>query len=154
MRSIRTAALALSAGLLTAATVAAAPTKVPPPVDPAVAPFVKVLHEVVLLLNEANHDYDGHRAKAVHEVHNAIHALHPHRKAVRPGTTPTPKPPTVKQPAPKEDQAKSDAQLKAAIQALQTVQTQLSSSTAAHHKKAAADLQAAIAELNTALAIK
>jgi hypothetical protein len=153
MRPIHTAALALTTGLLATTPVLAGPTK-PVPSDPIVAQVVAELHKVVQLLNEANHDYQGHRAEAVHYVHKAIHALHPHRKAVRPGTTPTPKPPTVKQPAPKEDQAKSDAQLKAAIQALQTVQTQLSSSTAAHHKKAAADLQAAIAELNTALAIK
>ena len=149
MRSIRTAALALSAGLLTAATVAAAPTKVPPPVDPAVAPFVKVLHEVVLLLNEANHDYDGHRAKAVHEVHNAIHALHPHHK--HPGVTV--KPP-VKAPPVKEDQKVSDAQLTRALQILQTLQPSLASSSTPNVQKAAVDVAAAITEIKTALAIK
>jgi hypothetical protein len=147
MRSLRTAALALAMGLLAGVPVFAARAKSAPS-DPAAAQIVTELRQVVHLLNEANHDYEGHRAEAVHLVHKAIHALHPHHK--HKATTK----PVVKAPAAKEDQAKSDAQLKAAIQALQTVLTQLSSSNIAHHQKAAADVQAAINELNKALAIK
>ena len=85
MRLIHLVVLSLTVSFLAAASVFAVPTKTPQ-IDPTVAPFVAQLHQVVQVLNGANHDYDGHRAAAVHEVHKAIHALHPHHKVVQPGT--------------------------------------------------------------------
>ena len=111
--------------------------------------IVEELHHVVKLLNEADRDYDGHRAKAVEEVHKAIKALDAKHKPPAVGTTTTPKPPP-----PKEEQEKSDKQLNAARDKLQTIQTKLAGMAGEHHKKAAADVGIAIQELNTALKIK
>jgi hypothetical protein len=152
MRSLRTAALVLAAGCLFAAPVSARQKKVPPaPVDPAVAAVVQQLHQAAKLLDEANHDYDGHRAKAEHEVHKAIHALHP---AHRHPHLNAPAGPRVKEPAMKEDQKVSDAQLDKALQILQTLQPSLASSSTPHVQKAAVDVAAAITEIKAARAIK
>ena len=35
------------------------------------------LHQAKHLLDHANHTYNGHRANADHEIHKAIHILHP-----------------------------------------------------------------------------
>ena len=112
------------------------------------------------LLAEADRDYDGHRAKAAEEVHNALKELgyhhHHHPKTVQPGaatpegTVATTKVAPVRAAATHEPQANSDTQLRQAQQVLQGVLTQLNSS----HHKAAAKVNAAIAEINTALSIK
>jgi hypothetical protein len=44
------------------------------------SPYAQViheLHEAKHLLDHANHTYNGHRAKADHEIGKAIHVLHP-----------------------------------------------------------------------------
>src|SRR5437763_1076858 len=77
---------------------------------------VAELREVNALLQKANHDYAGHRAKAMKHVRSAVHALHPrgsHRRRV------------VAKKGPAEAQAVSDAQLRAAIVKLQAVSAQL-----------------------------
>lgn len=107
---------------------------------------VKELHAIAHLLNLANHDYKGHRAKAVHEIHLAIHILHPgHHKKHNPDK---------KGPTPKggnnEPQSVSDAQLRQAIDGLKTVQGQLGS--APPHALAAT--RAAIHQLQIALTIR
>jgi hypothetical protein len=115
------------------------------------AELVKELRVAHQLLAEADHDYNGHRARAAAEVHKAIRKLvgtH-HPKTVKPGST-APVAPPVKQPAVHEPQATSDAQLRQAQAILLGVQTQLK----AHHPKAAANIKAAIVEINTALSIK
>jgi hypothetical protein len=151
MRVIFNVALALTAGFLAATCLHAAPTKPVPPPDPAVAAYVTQLHAVIKTLNEADHDYDGHRAKAVHLTHKAIHILHPHHKPPQPGTTTTTVKPAVKAPPTKEAQAISDAQLTNAMNALAKLQPQLAT---AGHTKASAEVLEAIAELKVALSIK
>lgn len=96
---------------------------------------------------------------AVAEVHKAIRELEGkhHPKKVVSGTTPVPvptpiivKPAKPKQPAMREPQAASDAQLQEALQLLQASTTEINSK----HPRAAANVAAAIRELNTALKIK
>ena len=41
---------------------------------------VAELNTTIKLLQAADHDYKGHRAQAVHDIHKAIHALHPTAK--------------------------------------------------------------------------
>ncbi len=115
------------------------------------------LRQAHRLLVEADHDYDGHRAKAAEAVHKAIKELEGkhHGKKVQPGSAGaaagvTIKPPKAKLPAIHEAQANSDAQLRQAQAILQEVQAELNS----HHPKAAAHTAAAMTEINTALRLK
>jgi hypothetical protein len=112
------------------------------------------LRQAHKLLVNADHDYDGHRARAAEEVHKAIRELEgTHRaKTVQSGVAPvvTTKPAKVKQPAIHEPQAVSDGQLAQALTILQGVQTELTS----HHPKALANVKAAIGQINTALKLK
>lgn len=118
---------------------------------------VKELHSAKQLLEKADHDYAGHRARAVHEITTAIHELQHHGKSTsqhrkRSGSLQHPAnrnvPATGKKL--KEPQAVSDAQLKQAGQILANSLTQISS----NHTRARANIQAAMNELNTALKIK
>jgi|SRR5579872_3062398 len=112
--------------------------------------LVTALHQAKTLLDTAIHDYDGHRAKAVGEIHHAIHELTPHAhhkhaaapaaKAEKPAAT------TI----PGETQAQSDTQLKQALQILNGIGGQIPK----NHTKAAGHIQLAIEELNIALKIK
>ncbi len=150
MRSMHHFALALSAGLIAVSSVVAQGKSTAPSAQ--VAPLVTNLHQVIQTLNAALHDYDGHRAAAVHETHKAIHALHPHHKLpAAPATTTAP---TVKPALTKEDQKTSDAQLMAAMQQLQTLSTQIAANSSPHAPKAVTHVQAAMAELKIALSIK
>jgi hypothetical protein len=94
------------------------------------------------LLVHAIHDYDGHRAKATHEVHKAMKELGYTHKAgaakSAPGT------------ATKENQPASDAQLCEAQELLQKAESSLTG----RHPKAHANVRAAIGEISTALKIK
>jgi hypothetical protein len=144
------------------------------------AAAIAELKATIELLERADHDYAGHRVKAIHEIHAAIHAL-----------TSEGKPPAGGQPqkgqqagkgqhagqghAPgkgqaagkgqatgmphksdaagkklREPQAVSDAQLNKALQQLKAVQGQLD----AGHAQAKASLKAAVHELQTALKIR
>lgn len=113
------------------------------------SPYASILSELQqtrVLLNQADRDYDGFRAKAVHEVGQAMHALHPKHKHKLP-------------PAPKltgqENQAVSDMQLAQASKQIQAVLSQLTSGTAnPNATKAVTHLQNAVGHLNTALKIK
>ncbi len=118
------------------------------------APIITELRQTRELLNQANHDYDGYRAKAVHQVTKAIHVLHPPAKT-KPKTG-TPKPPAPPQPPVKEDQAKSDAQLAQAAKQLQVILSQLQSLPAADARavQAVPHVQAAINDIQTALKIR
>jgi hypothetical protein len=115
------------------------------------------LKQARALLDGANHDYQGHRAKAEALVAQAIRELTPHHHQPGAGTT---KPGRGANPgvnvgnagkgnANKEPQAQSDAQLQQAVQLLNGVVGQIG-----NHPKASAHIQNAIAELNTALKIK
>jgi thioredoxin-like negative regulator of GroEL len=113
------------------------------------SPYAQVLSELQqtrVLLNQADRDYSGFRAKAVHEVGKAMHALHPKHKHKLP-------------PAPKvtgaETQAVSDMQLAKAQQQIQVIINQLASNTAnPNTATAVAHLRNAVGHLNTALKIK
>ena len=115
---------------------------------------VAELNTTIKLLQAADHDYQGHRAQAIHDIHQAIHALHPtanHNKSSAPGGKVTGKNVTAKgQGANKEPQAVSDAQLKQAIAQLNTVQGQLKAAPPA----ALHSVQAAVKQLQVALTIK
>jgi hypothetical protein len=131
---------ALVTGLLLAGQARAALPKLPSPF----AAQVKELHDVKVLLERADHDYKGHRAKAVHQVTAAIHALHPghkhhHGKGAKGGGEP---------------QALSDAQLRESIKVLNAVLAQLSGAPGEPAAKAAAHVAGAIKELEIALTIK
>jgi hypothetical protein len=104
---------------------------------------VKELHDIKVLLELADHDYKGHRAEAVKQLTEAIHALHPghkhHAKGVKGGGEP---------------QALSDAQLKESIKTLNAVLAQLSTAGGAPATKAAVHVTNAIKQLEIALTIK
>ncbi len=150
--------LALVVGLaVNSASYAQATSTVPSAHQGQKAALIKQLRCAHKLLAEADHDYDGHRARAAEEVHKAIRDLEgKHRSTkVHTGTTITPpvvttKPPHVKRPALREPQGTSDGQLRQALSILQTVQTELNG----HHPKAAANVAAAVGQINTALSIK
>ena len=118
------------------------------------------LKSALVLLEGANHDYKGHRAKAVHAVHAAIHEIEHH------GPKHVPTPPAVaaakaaaKASAPKtasvppvhEAQAASDTQLVAAEQLLSKVFAELT--TTGRHPKAIGHVKIAVQELQVALKI-
>jgi hypothetical protein len=113
------------------------------------------------LLEQADHDYNGHRAEAVKLVTAAIHALRPpqangaHSRAhAHTGAT---KNVAVKQTAKNGNslpQAASDALLKQAMGQIATVQTQLAGAGGAAPGGAGTSLQQAVQELKTALSIK
>jgi hypothetical protein len=119
------------------------------------------------LLEKANHDYQGHRAKAVHEITHAIHLLehgkhHPNPQAAT-GNGNGNKPVAAggkkgKKGAgnankPNEPQGESDAQLKHAIEILHKVEEQLQGGQAQHHHHASEAIHKAIHELHTALKV-
>ena len=118
------------------------------------------------LLEKANHDYDGHRAKAVHEITHAIHLLehgkhHPNPQAANGnanGNKPTAaggkkaKKAAGNAAKPKEPQGESDKQLKHAIEILHRVEKQLHGQ-GQHHHHAAEAIHKAIHELHVALKV-
>jgi hypothetical protein len=119
------------------------------------AALVAQLRATRALLHQANHDYKGHRVKAMHEITVAIHALQPPAKKhhAKPGA---PKPATAgSKPASggHEPQAISDAQLQKSIQQLQTIQSQLGTIATGNVGVAHTAIGKAIQELQTALKI-
>jgi hypothetical protein len=108
---------------------------------------VTELRAIRLVLQNAKHDYKGHRAKAVKLVTTAIKSLLPAGKGTGKGA---PKGKGGSKGGSKETQQQSDAQLQKAIVALGAVQKQLTSGPAA----ATAAITQAINELNIALTIK
>jgi hypothetical protein len=109
----------------------------------AFAPVVAELRQIRHLLEVADRDYKGHRAKAVEEISHAIKAL-PHQHGKR-GTS-------IKGGG--EPQALSDAQLREAIKALGAIQAQLAGSSSAHAALAAGHVNTAAKQLEIALTIK
>jgi hypothetical protein len=138
-------ALALGVGLLAASATEARPGGKKPP-----SPFssqIVALDAANALLAKADHDYKGHRVKAMKEVHAAIHALKVGAKA--------PKNPFK---GPKSTgglpQDQSDALLKQAMDRIAAVQTQLATVQDPRATTATAALTAAVTQLQTALKIK
>ena len=109
------------------------------------------LHAAHSLLMRADHDYNGNRAKAAHEVSTAIHALtgqhhHYHTGNVRLFGANINKKKTA---SPKLPQAQSDAHLKQAGQILASVAGRLPPG-----HKSSANVQAAMQHVRVALQIK
>ncbi len=126
---------------------------------------IEELHKAKGLLEKADHDYDGHRARAVEDIDKAIHALH--HKAGKAGKGEEKKGEEKKEEKKgeerkagekKEPQKKSDAQLHEAIKILEEVEKQLHEKHAKgageHHGKAAEDVKRAIVQLHDALKIR
>jgi hypothetical protein len=107
------------------------------------------LKSIRTVLHNADHDYQGYRAKAVHQVTEAIHALEGIKNPPK-----KPHKPVHGQKSLREPQAVSDTQLSQAIQQLQTVQTQLGTSPGNHTVAAGKHISQAIQDLQTALKIK
>jgi len=105
---------------------------------------VEALHQVRVLLARADHDYKGHRVKAMHHIRTAMHTLQPHHRHPHP---PLPK-------GGNEPQAISDAQLRQAIQQLNVIGTQLNGVSRPAAAKAVGSIRSAITELNVALTIR
>ena len=107
---------------------------------------LRVAHE---LLASADHDYDGRRAKAMEEIHKAIHEIEgKHHKGAGAPTVAV-KTAKVKNHI-KESQAASDAKLREAMGILSGVQAEVN----AHHPKAMGNVNAAMGHLKVALNIK
>ncbi len=106
---------------------------------------ITALRTTAKLLQQADHDYKGHRAAAVHEIHVAIHSLQPvGKKPVAPkGGTGAGK-------GGKEPQNVSDAQLAQAIVQLKAIAPQLANAPPA----ALTAVQTAVSQLEIALTIK
>jgi uncharacterized membrane protein YccC len=112
--------------------------------------LVTTLHQAKTLLDTAIHDYDGHRGKAVAELHHAIHELsgatnHKANGAAKNNKAAAGAKQTT---TPGETQAQSDAQLAQAVKLLEGLSGQVTNAKAATH------VQTAITELNAALKIK
>jgi hypothetical protein len=112
------------------------------------------LHNAHKLLTEADHDYDGHRAKAAEAVHKAIMELegkHPAKKtAGGAGAATAVKPAQPNLPAVHEPQASSDSQLRKAREILDGAEKELQSK----HPGASTRVAEAIKEIDIALGIK
>jgi hypothetical protein len=109
------------------------------------APIVSQLHTTIGVLKQADHDYQGHRVKAIQQIHVAIKALAPgkHRHVKAPSGNG------------KLPQNVSDGLLQKGIQQLNAAQTALANSVGPGNRPAAAAaIQNAIAELQTALKIR
>jgi hypothetical protein len=103
------------------------------------------LHASAKLLNAAKHDYKGHRAQAVHQIHLAVHILNPVHKKPKAPSTITPVGPPAGEP-----QSVSDALLRQALEQLKVVRGQLGNAP----PQALVAVRSAITQLETALAIK
>jgi hypothetical protein len=112
---------------------------------PKKAGIVAQLHAAHELLSTADHDYDGHRAKAAEEIHLAIKEI-----VGKHTTKPMVKKAGGAKEAHHEAQATSDEQLQKALGILQNVSGEMTTK----HPKAAANVTNAIAEIKTALKIK
>ncbi len=120
--------------------------------------LIETLKHAHHLLTHADHDYDGHRAKAAEEVHKALVDLGYRAKKAPPVVTVTPatgavvSPPVVTSGEPKvhEPQANSDVQLREARELLKGALAQMNGK----HPKATANVEAAIRQIDVALKLK
>jgi hypothetical protein len=107
------------------------------------AQAIQQLRAARALLHRANHDYKGHRVKAIQEINHALHAL-----GVAKPRAAGPKG------LGKEAQEVSDAQLRKAEQQLQSILSLLGSAPAGQGRaRATGHVKKAIRELETALNI-
>jgi hypothetical protein len=139
--------VAVMAGSLVAENVAQAKKKKKKaPVSP-FAQQVTALQASQALLKQADHDYKGHRVKAMHQIHHAIHVLqYGAKKAKNPFKAPSG---TGNLP-----QDQSDALLKKAQGQVSAIQANLSSVQDPRAAKAVVHLQESLKQLDTALKIR
>jgi len=127
--------------------------------------LLSALHSTMARLNQADHDYQGHRARAVHELGQAIHTLQPPSRMTgmaNPGPARLAggngnRAGVGKGQGQRMPQAQSDQHLQAARQTLMTIQTRMSAGgmgASAAHQRVGGHVQRAVQELNTALAIR
>jgi hypothetical protein len=120
--------------------------------------LIETLRHAHRLLVHADHDYDGHRAKAAEEVHKALIDLGYGGKKALPALILTPTTGVVVplqavpsgRPKVREPQGTSDAQLHEAGELLKGALAQLNGT----HPKATANIEAAIREIRIALKLK
>ena len=112
-------------------------------------PAMTALHQAHTLLATANHDYDGHRAKAEHHITQAMHEMGGHHQGQGKNKG------RGRQRREREQRTGEQGAtgpvrrtLQKAVQLLTGMQGQVSNAKAAEH------IKEAIAELNTALKIK
>jgi hypothetical protein len=111
------------------------------------AQLIQELRRAKALLLKANHDYDGHRVKAIHQVNLALRQLNKDS-----GARPKETIPLVRGDG-REPQPLSDAQLKQARQILTAVQGQLTGLySTPHRRKAGARVTDAIKQIDLAFA--
>jgi hypothetical protein len=110
---------------------------------PFVGPLVQQLHQVRLLLERADHDYQGHRHAAVKEIGTAINVLDPRNRFKDKDIGGN-----------NEVQALSDAQLREAVGVLANNGAMLSAIRHPKAAKALGHVGNAIGELEVALSIK
>jgi hypothetical protein len=108
------------------------------------APIIAQLQATIVVLKQADHDYQGHRVKAIQQIHMAVKALGgKHRHAKIPAGSG------------KLPQNVSDGLLQKAVQQLIAVQTMLANSVGPGNRPAAGiAIHNAITELQTALKIR
>jgi hypothetical protein len=130
------------------------------------APTGSVTHEIIAELKSAhkylemaNHDYKGHRAKASHDIMQAIHELekhhhHHHKHALKTAAVPYPHPQHHHHlNGHTEPQAQSDAQVKIAGEILKRVHSQVSGLPHNNHSaKAVKHVHEASVQVHEALA--
>ena len=163
MRQKLRCVVGLSVSMFFAAVASSALAQATVPTESAHAELIQTLRSAHRLLVRADHDYDGHRAKAAEEVRKALKELGYQHKKVQPasgqavgtvgpaaGTVAPVKVAHTGQPKVHEPQANSDAQLKQALQLLQGALPQMTGK----HPKATVNVNAAVVEINTALGIK
>lgn len=114
-------------------------------------PLIAELHAAKHLLQSAKHDYEGHRARAVHHITVAIRALESHHGSA--GGHP-PRTNGNSNPGKGENQAQSDALLRQSLALLETLPQKVRNTKGAHHAKSAHAILAAIQEVQIALKIK
>ncbi len=118
----------------------------------AVGPYatqIVELHATAKLLHAAKHDYKGHRAQALHQIHLTVHILNPvHKKPHLPATATPIRPPASNNA--NEPQSVSDALLRQAHDQLIIIRGQLGNAP----PQALVAVRSAITQLETALAIK
>jgi len=117
------------------------------------------LHKAKAILEKADHDYDGHRVKAIEDIDKAIHALHHHSAAAGKSKAPESKVSGKSEGSrSKVAQKKSDEELHEAAKILEAVEKQLHEKHAKgggeHHAKAAKDVKRALEQLHDALKIR
>jgi hypothetical protein len=122
---------------------------------------IAALHTALNSLNQADHDYQGHRVRAIHHVGAAIHSLQPGAGSGNPANAALALNGNGNLNAAgagqnnRMPQATSDAHLRKALQSLSSVHNHLTGNgSTQHHARARNSVQMAMQELNLALNIR